>query len=134
MPANSIGGVLADPSQPHHLVMWSVATGLYISGDDAQTWQSVSAIQGGVYSVSWVHQTLYAVGDSGVYRSTDDGRSFTLADGNDTYSGVVTSAADPTHAYALTGTSVFASSDSGHSWTATGALSRHPSVLSADPR
>ena len=133
LPANSIGGVLADPSQPHHLVMWSVATGLYTSGDDARTWQSVSAIQGGVYSVSWVHQTLYAVGDSGVYRSTDDGRSFTLADGNDTYSGVVASAADPTHAYALTGTSVFASSDGGHSWTATAALSRHPSVLSADP-
>ena len=133
LPANSIGGILADPGQPHHLVMWSVASGLYVSGDDAQSWRGVGAIQGGVYSVTWVQRTLYAVGDAGVYLSTDDTGSFALADSNDTFSGVVASAADPTHAYALTGTSVYVSTNSGHTWTATAALSRHPSVLSADP-
>jgi hypothetical protein len=133
MPANSVGGVLADPEQPHHLAMWSIASGLYLSGDDGQSWRGVSAIQGGVYSVSWVRRTLYAVGDAGVYRSTDNGGSFALADGSAMFSSVVASGADPTHAYALTGTGVYASADSGHTWTPTAALSQHPSNLSADP-
>ena len=133
LPANSIGGVLADPGQAHRLVMWSVASGLYVSADDGQTWHPVSAITGGVYSVSWAKRTLYAVGDAGVYLSPDDAGSFSLADSGDTFSGVVASEADPTHAYALTGASVYASTDSGHTWTQTAALSRHPSNLSADP-
>jgi hypothetical protein len=133
LPTDSVNGLVADPGKAGRLWTYSVSSGLYSTDDDGAHWKSASDIRGGVSSVAVAAQTVYAVGDSGLYVSKNGGASFATANGDVVFSGVAASAANPATAYALTGTAVYVSGDSGASWKQTGPISRQPSSLTVDP-
>jgi photosystem II stability/assembly factor-like uncharacterized protein len=133
LPTDSVNGLVADPSKAGRLWTYSVSSGLYSTDDDGEHWKSASDIRGGVFSVAVAAQTVYAVGDSGLYVSKDGGASFAPASGDVAFTGVAASAANPVTAYAFTGTAVYVSGDSGASWKQTGPISRQPSSLTVDP-
>jgi photosystem II stability/assembly factor-like uncharacterized protein len=133
LPDSHPTGVVGDPNHPGRLFLWSLSTGFYISDDAGQTWTSDGDIQGGIFSVSIAGTTIYASGDAGTYVSTDDAAHFTLANPTYTFSAVVSSTATPPDAYAITGTSVYATSDDGASWHKTAPTSYHPGNISVDP-
>lgn len=63
----------------------------------------------------------------------DGGAHFQLTPTQITFSTVVACASAPTHAYGLTGTTIYASTDGGQTWRPTATTSHHPGVLAADP-
>jgi hypothetical protein len=133
LPASSLNGVFGAIGHPHQVLLWSVAAGLFASGDDGQSWHPTAGIQGGIYAVSQAASTIYAGGDSGIYVSSDAGASFTLADSTDTFSAVVACLAAPAHAFALTGTNIYVTSATGRTWKQTADTSQHPTALTVDP-
>ena len=76
--------------------------------------------------------TVYAIGDFGLYTSHDDAHSFTLVNKDYSFNSVTTSPMDPKEVYALTGTAVFSSSDGGVSWKQAAATSQHPATLAVN--
>lgn len=126
-------GVMGDPAHAGRLFLWSKANGFFSSDDNGQHWSVASGIQGGVFSVSVAGATVYASGDSGLFVSQDSGAHFTLANNDNTYSTVVACQSDPSHAYALVGTSIYATTDTGHTWHATAMTTQHPGNLTVDP-
>lgn len=126
-------GVMGDPAHAGRLFLWSKADGFFSSDDNGQHWSTAAGIQGGIFSVSVAGATVYASGDSGLFVSQDGGAHFTLANSDNTYSTVVACQSDPSHAYALVGTSVYATTDTGHTWHATSPTTQHPGNLTVDP-
>ena len=133
MPTAAPNGVTGDPAHPGRLFLWSKVNGFFHSDDNGQHWSPASGIQGGIFSVSAAGATVYASGDSGIFVSRDGGIHFTLANNDNTYSTVVACQGDPSHAYALVGTAVYATTDTGHTWTATATTTQHPGNLTVDP-
>jgi photosystem II stability/assembly factor-like uncharacterized protein len=133
MPTAAPTGVTGDPTHAGRIFLWSKANGFFSSDDNGQHWSAASGIQGGIFSVSAAGATVYASGDSGLFVSQDGGVHFTLANNDNTYSTVVACQSDPSHAYALVGTSVYATTDTGHTWNATAATTQHPGNLTVDP-
>jgi hypothetical protein len=133
LPDSHPTGVVGDPNHPGRVFLWSASTGFYISDNAGQAWTSASDIQGGIFAVSLAGTTIYASGDAGTYVSTDDGAHFTLANPNYTFSSVAASWGTPPNAYAITGTSVYATSDAGANWRQAAATSSHPGNITTDP-
>ncbi len=133
LPITSLKGVQGDPMHPQRVLLWSVSSGLYISPDLGATWAPAAGVTGGVFSVSQAGSTFYVNSDSGVFVSTDDAASFSVANPNAAYSEVVAVAGAPDHAWAATGTNVFTSADTGKTWKQVTATSEHPTLLAADP-
>jgi photosystem II stability/assembly factor-like uncharacterized protein len=133
LPTDSINGLVADPARAGRLWVYSVSSGLYSTNDDGGHWKTAQGMRGGVFSIAVAAQMVYAVGDSGLFVSKDGGASFAPANGDVAFTAVASSPATPATAYALTGTAVYMSSDSGASWKQTGPISRQPSYLTVDP-
>lgn len=134
LPTTAPGGIIADPARPGHVFLWSISDGLFESADSGATWTPAPGIQGGVYFASLAGSLVYAVSDSGFYLSRDNGAHFTLVDSSGTFSSVQASPANPTQAYALTGSAVYVSTDAGTSWHQAAATSQHPGVITVDPQ
>jgi BNR/Asp-box repeat len=133
LPTDSTNGLVADPGKAGRLWAYSASSGLYSTDDNGAHWKKAPGVRGGVFSVAVAAQTVYAAGDGSLFVSKDDGASFTSASGDITFSTVAASAKDPATAYALTGTAVYVSGDTGASWKQTGPISRQPSYLTVDP-
>jgi hypothetical protein len=139
LPTTDPSGVLgvpapgAGPAHQERLFLWSISSGLFESGDNGASWTAASGITGGIFAFSQAGTTFYATGDNGLYVSTDGGAHFHLAPTQITFSTVVACAEAPTHAYGLTGATIYASTDGGQTWQPTAATSQHPGVLAADP-
>ncbi len=133
LPTSDPSGVLDDPQQPTHLLLWSRSTGLYESADAGQTWKTAPGTVGAVYTATIAGTTIYAPGDQGLFVSNDGGASFKLVDRLDTFSTVLAGDAAPQNAYALGGTTIYITHDGGRSWTPTAATSQHPGALTVDP-
>jgi photosystem II stability/assembly factor-like uncharacterized protein len=133
LPTDSINGLVADPARAGRLWVYSVSSGLYSTDDDGAHWKAAQGVRGDVFSVAVAAQTVYAVGDSGLFVSKDGGASFAPGSGDVAFTAVAASPATPATAYALTGTAVYLSGDSGASWKQTGPISRQPSYLTVDP-
>jgi photosystem II stability/assembly factor-like uncharacterized protein len=134
LPGSNVTGLVGDPAHAQHLLLYSPSSGLFASGDGGQSWSAAQGISGGVISAAFAgSSTVYAIGDLGVYVSHDDGASFTLTTRDFTFSSVIASPDDANHAYATTGTSVYATSDGGQSWKQAAATSQHPTNLTVDP-
>lgn len=133
LPTSNPTGILASPTQPSTLYLWSISQGLFVSTDEGLTWSPASGVTGGVYSVSAAGSTVYVMGDSGLYRSQDSGAPFSLVDGMASYSAVHAAPGNPHQVYAVTGTAVLVSTDAGTTWHNTAALTQHPTTLSIDP-
>jgi photosystem II stability/assembly factor-like uncharacterized protein len=133
LPTASLTGVRGDPSHPGRVLVWSNTSGLLVSDDDGVMWSAAPGIAGGIYSVSIAGTMIYAAGDEGLYVSQDDGAHFTLVDQNDTFTSVVATAAVPRHAYAITGSAVYETTDGGTTWHRTAAPSAGNGMLGVDP-
>jgi photosystem II stability/assembly factor-like uncharacterized protein len=126
-------GVTGDANHAGRILLWSSSTGFYTSDDAGVSWHQAVDIQGGIFAISVAGPTIYANGDAGTYVSTDDGAHFTLVDANDTFAAVVACPAAPSHAYALTGTAVYATTDAGKTWQQTAHTPSHPGGITVDP-
>ncbi len=126
LPTTSPTGIAGDVHQPGKLWLWSSADGLFTSSDSGVTWGRVPGVQGGIFSASFAGDAVYANGDQGVFVSAAPGTPFVLVDGQDTFSSIVACESAPEHAYAMTGTGVYRTSDGGHTWTPTATLAQHP--------
>jgi hypothetical protein len=133
VPVTLPSGVTGDAAHPGRLYLWSVSTGLFVSNDNGQTWAGAPGVSHGVFSVSLAGNNVYVSGDDGLYLSHDGGASFALANTQQSFTAVVACAATPNAAYAITGTTVYATTDGGATWKATTATSQHPGVITADP-
>ncbi len=133
LPDSHPTGVMGDPNHPGRVLLWSASSGFYASADGGRRWTRASGIQGGIFSVSVAGSTLYASGDAGTYVSADDGGHFILANGAFTFSSVSACPAVPTHAYALTGTTIYVSTDGARTWRPTATTSSHPGGIAVDP-
>lgn len=133
LPDSHPTGMTGDPTHPGRIILWSASTGVYTSEDAGQTWRRGMGTETGIFSVSLTGSLIYASGDAGMFVSSDDGANFTLANKDYAFSSVVACPAAPATAYALAGTAVYASSDSGQAWTPTAPTTSHPSNLTADP-
>jgi len=131
LPITSLKGVQGDPLHPRRILLWGFG-GLYMSEDGGASWKPTS-IAGGVFSVSQAGSTFYVNSDSGVYVSTDDAASFSVANPNAAYNEVVAVAGAPDHAWAATGSNTFASADTGKTWKPAATTSEHPTLIAADP-
>ncbi len=133
LPTSLPSGILDDPAHPGHLLLWSRSTGLYESQNNGQSWSPAPGVQGAVYTVSRAGQTIYAPGDQGLFVSNDDGATFKLVDQLDTFTAVIASDQSPQNAYALGGTTIYTTTNGGHSWAPAAATSQHPGALTVDP-
>ncbi|HLY32535.1 MAG TPA: hypothetical protein VKQ36_16035 [Ktedonobacterales bacterium] len=133
LPTSDPSGLLDDPTHPGRLLLWSRSTGLYESQNNGQSWAPAPGVQGAVYAVSRAGAIIYAPGDQGLFVSMDDGASFHLVDQLDTFTAVLASDQAPQDAYALGGTTIYTTTDAGHTWRPTSATSQHPGALTVDP-
>lgn len=133
LPDSHPTGVTGDPNHPGRMILWSASTGIYTSDDEGQTWHAAAGTQNGIFSISIAGTAIYASGEDGAFVSTDDGATYTLVNKTFTFSNIVACDATPATAYALIGTTVYRTTDSGKTWTATAATSAHPGNVSVDP-
>ena len=133
LPISDITGVASDPSRPEHLLVWSVAGGLYQSTNQGTSWEAVPSVEGGVYALSFAGDQIYVQSDSGMFVSDATGTRFHLVNGAVNYSSVSFSASTPNEGYGLTGTGVERTIDGGKTWQATALLKGHPSLIAVDP-
>jgi BNR/Asp-box repeat len=133
LPITSPKGVQGDPLHPSRILLWSVTNGLYISEDAGTTWSKAPGIPGGVSSIWEAGSTIYVNSDSGLIVSSDDAAHFATVNSNVTYNQFVAVACSPSHAWAITGTSVFTTADGGAKWKQAASTSEHPTLITADP-
>jgi photosystem II stability/assembly factor-like uncharacterized protein len=132
LPDSHPTGVTGDPQHPGRIIFWSASTGVFTSADAGQTWHAASGIRGGVFALAAAPSLIYASGDAGAYVSRD-GAAYMLANPTYAFSSIAGCAGTPAAAWAATGTAVYFSGDTGHTWTQTTATARHPGNLTADP-
>jgi hypothetical protein len=114
--------VAVDPTNPQRAFA-SSWLGVYRTEDGGRRWQPVLGVGGGAVAVS-----SDGTATIGTHRSTDGGTTWTNA-GASTVAyarGIAYSPADPTVAWAATGTGVYRSTDRGLHWTACGSLPSSP--------
>ncbi|HEY7984268.1 MAG TPA: hypothetical protein VID73_08870 [Ktedonobacterales bacterium] len=132
LPDSHPTGVTGDPLHPGHIIFWSASTGVYTSADAGQTWRTAAGVTGGIFALAATPTLIYASGDAGAYVSRD-GTTYALANPTYTFAAIAGCAGAPTNAWAVTGTAVYVSGDSGHTWSQTAATASHPGNLTADP-
>jgi photosystem II stability/assembly factor-like uncharacterized protein len=137
----TIGGSLADPSEPNE--WWNSVSAAYQAPSNSNviyavtswgrvwvtenadqgnsaTWiERTTGTSGGIHAVT-VHptdpQTAYLACDSGVYKTTDMGRTWTQYGLNVIYHDIAIDPANPEHIFAASNAGVFASADGGIRW------------------
>lgn len=134
LPFGVISGILAIPAMPGHLLIYG-SNGMASSSDGGIHWQVISGISGGVsdLTTSGPHSPIYASGDAGIYVSTDEGQSFKLINSQASYGSLTVSPDNTQVVYGLTGTSVYRSTDGGHTWNALPHIAGNLGYLAADP-
>ncbi|HLI08581.1 MAG TPA: sialidase family protein [Ktedonobacteraceae bacterium] len=133
LPFSNILGLIAIPNQPGHLLIYG-SGGIASSSDGGTHWQVIKGISGEIYEMHMAgpHTPIYASGDSGIYVSQDDGKTFQLVN-QTSYAGLAPSLTQPQVVYGKTGLTVFRSTDGGHTWKALPHISGNLSNLAVDP-
>jgi photosystem II stability/assembly factor-like uncharacterized protein len=116
------------------------STGLVISRDGGQTWAPVPGISGAIYAIvssPAAPDTVYASSESGIYRSADDGQTFTLISGNvagSPFTRLAISDQHPNVIYGLANQQVWVSQNGGAIWTLRSMLNTaNPMALIVSP-
>jgi photosystem II stability/assembly factor-like uncharacterized protein len=95
--------------------------GLARSTDGGVHWNIISSMsQQAVFGVTTggSHRPIYASADQGIYASQDGGNNFTLVHPGASYSSLTASPVDPQLLYGKTSSTIFRSTDGGHTWNA----------------
>src|SRR5262249_55511045 len=102
----------------------TIGKGLYVSNDSGATWSNVQGLSGAKINQITIDPTnpdrMYAADWTGLYRSSDGGRSWSpLGDGDQLYDAylVQIDAADPATLYVHANDSILRSADYGTTWT-----------------
>lgn len=134
LPFGSVSRILAIPGEPGHLLAAS-SDGMASSTDGGMHWQMMKGITGGIFefATAGLHSPIYASGDAGIYASKDGGKSFTLVNSGASYGSLTVSQAQTQVLYGRTGTTVYRSTDGGHSWKPLPRIAGNLAYLAADP-
>ncbi len=132
LPTNQPTGILADPGHTGRMLLWSASNGLYFSDTNGLNWQSVSAVQGGVYWIVAARMTLYVYGEGGLLVSTDGGTTFAAVHAPISLYGLATSDGQPHTAFAFSSSTVYVTTDAGRSWMRTATTTRQPAAVAVD--
>lgn len=114
--------VWASSADPQRILLGS-NQGLEMTRNGGVTWQTVVEVAGGVHAVvssSAAPHTIIVAGDSGIYRSEDDGASFakiSIIVSTGPFSNLAISARHAQIVYGLVGHEIWKSSDGGANWT-----------------
>ncbi len=120
LPFGGIQGLLALPGAPGTLLAYG-DEGAARSTDGGMHWNVIPGMsQQAVFGLTTggPHHPIYASADQGMYASQDAGKSFTLVHPDVSYSALAASAVDPQLLYGKTSSTIFRSTDGGHSWNA----------------
>jgi photosystem II stability/assembly factor-like uncharacterized protein len=133
LPFGNINHVLALPGAPGVLLV-SSSEGLARSTDGGAHWQVLKGIKGGIFDMATAgpHSPIYASGDTGIYSSSDGGKTFTL-NAQTYYTSLTVSPSHPNILYGETGVKTFRSTDGGHTWTVLPHIDGHLNAMAADP-
>ncbi len=133
LPFGDLLGLLALPGEQGQILAYG-NDGLARSTDGGIHWQVIKGITGSIFDMvtSGPRSPIYASGDNGIYVSKDGGKTFTPV--NQTYYAFLTaSPSQPTTLYGKTGTSIYHSTDGGHTWSAMPHISGNLGNLAVDP-
>jgi len=133
LPTGTAVEVAGSLAHGQRVLLPSLVAGFFVSDDGGVHWAASRGITEGIVSLTQVGSVIYAVGDTGVYVSQDDGATFALTNSTYSFSAVAACASAPTHVYAIGGAGVYASTDAGRTWHELSMTSRHPSSVSVDP-
>jgi photosystem II stability/assembly factor-like uncharacterized protein len=134
LPFGRITGLLAIPGVTGQLLAYS-SDGMARSTDGGIHWEVIKGITGGIFGLatSGPHSPIYASGDAGVYVSRDGGKTFTLVNNQAAYGSLSVSPAQTQVLYGRTGTAVYRSTDSGHTWSPLPHIAGNLGNLAVDP-
>ncbi len=134
LPFGTLTGVLPLAKVPGTLLIYG-SSGIARSTDAGIHWQVIPGITGGIYDLTTAgpNSPIYAAGDAGIYASNDAGKTFTLVNNQASYGSLSVSPSQPQTLYGRTATSVFRSTDGGHTWTALPPLKGNLGNLAVDP-
>ena len=120
LPFGGIQGLLALPRVSGALLAYGTE-GVARSTDGGMHWDVVPSIsQQAVFGITTggPNRPIYASADQGIYVSQDGGKSFTLVHPGASYSALTASPVDPQLLYGKTSSTIFRSTDGGHTWNA----------------
>ncbi len=124
LPGLDLHAFAVSPNHEGRLYAYALGRGLYISNDGGRSWELLSVdIPLGTTSLAELPDDtlLLAAADSGILRSEDSGKTWSLSREGIDIGVIFTLRADPTgqRVYAGTDRGVFVSTDGGRSWTGT---------------
>ncbi len=134
LPFGNILGLLAIPGAAGQLLAYG-SDGMARSTDGGAHWQVLKGINGGIYDVATAgaHSPIYASGDAGIFSSLDGGKTFTLVNGQASFTSLTVSPVQPQVIYGKTGLTTYRSSNGGRTWSALPHISGNLAVLAVDP-
>lgn len=134
LPFGTLTGILPLAKVPGTLLIYG-GSGIARSTDGGIHWQVIPGITGGIYDLATAgpQSPLYAAGDAGIYASNDAGKTFTLVNNQAAYGSLSVSPSQPQTLYGRTATSVYRSSDGGHTWATLPSLKGNLGDLAVDP-
>ncbi len=131
--------VWVSPADPKTIFVGSVL-GLVVTHDDGATWRHISGISGGVSAIAASpanSSQIYLSAESGIYRSSDAGQTFTEVSSpvsTASFSRLAVSNQHPNVLYGLVGQQVWASTNGGVTWNQRASLSAsNPMALLVAP-
>jgi photosystem II stability/assembly factor-like uncharacterized protein len=136
LPFGSLSSLLALPGAPGQLLAGDFSDGMARSTDGGLHWEKIAGITGGVYSIvtAGANKPIYVSGDAGVYASENGGKSFQLVYSKTSFgSSLTVSPVEPQVLYGETATTVYHSSDGGHTWSQLPQIKGNLFNLAADP-
>jgi photosystem II stability/assembly factor-like uncharacterized protein len=115
------------------LLLWSAVDGIFFSDDYGRTWRRAVGTQQGIDELAVAGMLVYADGPAGIFISRDSGTTFQPATAQYPLYDLSVCAGTPDHAYAVSDTQLYVTTDGGHTWRPTAATKRAPVGLAADP-
>jgi photosystem II stability/assembly factor-like uncharacterized protein len=133
LPFTNIHGILTLPGTRETLLIYG-DEGVARSTDRGASWKVVGNFNGSIFyaATSGPHGPIYVTGDSGIFSSKDDGKTFSQANSS-FYPGLSVSPQQPDIVYGKNARGIYRSNDGGHTWNSLPTIKGNLQDLAPDP-